>query len=52
MALKNRTKIGTPVDNRILERFRDLANKTRITQSKLLDEALLDLLEKYKEKEK
>lgn len=45
--LKNRQHYGVTVDKKILKEFRDLAEQTRIAQSKLLDEALSDLLKKY-----
>ncbi|MGG3471554.1 ribbon-helix-helix domain-containing protein [Neobacillus pocheonensis] len=45
--LKTRTRIGNTVDNKLLEQFRDLSDKTRISMSKLLDEAIKDLLNKY-----
>jgi hypothetical protein len=46
--LKNRTRIGNTVDIELWERFRELSKETRIPMSKLLDEAIQDLLEKYK----
>ena len=45
--LKNRTPISNAIDNELLELFRALSKKTRIAQSKLLDEAIEDLLKKY-----
>lgn len=47
--LKNRTRIGTTVENELLEKFRELAKETKIPMSKLLDEAIDDLIKKYKE---
>lgn len=45
--LKNRTRIGNTVDNELLKQFKDLSESTRIPMSKLLDEAITDLLKKY-----
>lgn len=45
--LKNRQHYGVTVDKEILRKFRELSDKTRIPQSKLLDEAIEDLLKKY-----
>jgi hypothetical protein len=45
--LKNRQHYGVTIDIKILVRFRELAESTRIPQSRLLDEALNDLLRKY-----
>ena len=47
--LKNRTRIGSAIDNELLRQLRDLSNETKIPQSKLLDEAIQLLLKKYKE---
>ena len=48
--LKNRTKIGAAIDNNLLEGLKALSVSTRIPLSKLLDEAIEDLLKKYNEK--
>ncbi len=45
--LVNRTRIGNTVDNGLLEKFKKLSESTRIPMSKLLDEAIEDLLKKY-----
>ncbi|MEW5569621.1 ribbon-helix-helix domain-containing protein [Rossellomorea marisflavi] len=45
--LKNRTRIGNTVDNQLLKKFKELSTETRIPMSKLIDEALRDLLGKY-----
>ena len=45
--LVNRTRIGNTVDNELLRQFKCLSDKTRIPMSKLLDEAIKDLLVKY-----
>lgn len=44
---RNRKQISTAVDLEIYEKFKNLANETRIASTKLLDEALEDLLVKY-----
>lgn len=46
--LKNRARIGITVDNALLAQFRELSKKTKVPMSRLLDEALKDLLEKRK----
>ena len=46
--LKNRTKIGSAIDTKLYNKLKELSEKTRIPISKLLDEALSDLLEKHK----
>ena len=46
--LKNRTKIGSAINTELYNKLKALSEKTRIPISKLLDEALSDLLEKHK----
>ena len=46
--LKNRTKIGSAINTELYNKLKELSKKTRIPISKLLDEALSDLLEKHK----
>ncbi|MCE5221926.1 MAG: ribbon-helix-helix domain-containing protein [Clostridium sp.] len=46
--LKNRTRIGSAIDTDLYNQLKDLSKKTRIPISKLLDEALEDLLKKHK----
>ncbi|MGG3677472.1 ribbon-helix-helix domain-containing protein [Heyndrickxia faecalis] len=45
--LKNRTRIGNTVDNELLKKFKLLSQETKIPMSKLLDEAIQDLINKY-----
>jgi hypothetical protein len=45
---KNRQQWSTATDKVLLEKFRKLSEDTRIPASRLLDEALEDLLVKYK----
>lgn len=45
--LKNRTRIGNTVDNELLKKFKELSESSRIPMSKLLDEAIIDLIKKY-----
>ena len=45
--LKNRTRIGNTVDNKILKKFKQLSTETKIPMSKLLDEAIEDVIKKY-----
>ena len=45
---RNRKQIASTVDPELWEAFRSLSDKTRIPASRLLDEAMEDLLLKYK----
>ena len=47
--LKNRTRIGSAIDKKIYEQLKKLAEDTRIPISKLLDEAIADLIIKHTE---
>lgn len=47
--LKNRERFGVAVDKKLLAGLRELAAKTRIPASRLVDEALEDLVKKYKD---
>ncbi|ADL11767.1 ribbon-helix-helix domain-containing protein [Acetohalobium arabaticum] len=49
MSLKNRTKIGTTLDNDVNEKLEKLHQATNIPKSKLFDEAIEDLYKKYRE---
>ena len=46
-SLKNRTRFTSSMKNELVEPFNQLAERTRITKSRLLDEAIEDLLKKY-----
>lgn len=46
--LKTRTRIGNTVNTELLKEFKQLSKDTRIPMSRLLDEAIGDLLKKYK----
>ncbi len=46
--LKNRKRICTSIDIGIINNLQELSKQTRITMSKLFDEAILDLIQKYK----
>jgi predicted DNA-binding protein len=48
--LKNRTIFSSTLKTELSEKFKELSDQTRITQSKLLDEAIEDLLAKYEKK--
>ena len=50
--LKNRRQFTTSARPELLEGLRSLSAVTRITMSRLIDEALEDLLEKYKKKDR
>lgn len=45
--LKNRKRFTSSLKNDLVPRFDELSKKTRIPKSKLLDEAIDDLLKKY-----
>ena len=45
--LKNRTRIGSAIDKKLYEQLKKLSEDTRIPISKLLDEAIKDLIEKH-----
>ncbi len=48
--LKNRTRIGSAIDTELYTKLKKLSEVTRIPISKLLDEALEDLLSKHNQK--
>lgn len=48
--LKNRKRYTNSIDIEILKKFKQLSKDTKITMSKLLDEAILDLLKKHERK--
>jgi ribbon-helix-helix protein len=45
--LKTRTRIGNTLDTILLEQLKELSNSTRIPMSRLLDEAVGDLIQKH-----
>lgn len=45
--LKNRKRFTSSLRNELVPLFDELSKKTRIPKSKLLDEAIDDLLKKY-----
>lgn len=45
--LTNRTQFTTSTKNNLYIKYKELSAETRIPATKLLDEALTDLLEKY-----
>jgi len=45
--LKNRVRYTNSIDIKLLNKLKELSNTTKITQSKLLDEAIELLLNKY-----
>lgn len=49
--LKNRTRIGSAIDKKLYEQLQKLSNDTRIPISKLLDEAIADLIIKHTKSE-
>ncbi len=46
--LVNRTRFTSSLKNELMQDFNELSAKTRINKSRLLDEAVEDLLKKYK----
>ncbi len=46
--LKNRTRFTSSLKNELMPPFNKLAEKSRIPKSRLLDEAIEDLLQKHK----
>lgn len=48
--LVNRKKFISSLDNKLVEPFNDLSAKTRVPKSRLLDEAIEDLLKKYEKR--
>lgn len=49
--LVNRKKFVYSLANELVEPFNELSKKTRLTKTKLLDEAIEDLLKKYAAKD-
>ena len=49
--LVHRKRIVSSLANELVEPFNELSKKTRINKSRLLDEAIEDLLKKYAEKD-
>jgi len=47
MALKNRSRFSTTIDIELDSKLKKLSEITRIPTSKLVDEALEDLIKKY-----
>jgi len=45
--LKNRTRIGSAIDTELYNKLKELSENSRIPISKLLDEALEDLIKKH-----
>ena len=49
--LVNRTRFTSSLKNELIVKFDELAKETRIPKSRLLDEAVEDLLKRYEEKQ-
>ena len=49
--LVNRKKFVSSLSNDLVEPFNELSKKTRVTKSRLLDEAIEDLLKKYEKRD-
>ena len=49
--LVNRKKLVSSLANELVEPFDALSRKTRVPKSRLLDEAIEDLLKKYEKKD-
>ena len=48
--LKNRVRIGVSVDPVLADKLKKLSEETRIPASRLLDEAITDLIKKFEGK--
>ena len=48
--LVNRKKFISSLDNSLVESFNELSKKTRVPKTRLLDEAIEDLLKKYEKR--
>ena len=48
--LVNRTRFTSSLKNELMAAFTELSKQTRIPKSRLLDEAIEDLLKKYEQK--
>jgi metal-responsive CopG/Arc/MetJ family transcriptional regulator len=48
--LVNRTRFTSSLKNELMAEFTKLAEQTRVPKSRLLDEAIEDLLKKYEKK--
>ncbi len=48
--LVNRTKLISSLDNTLVAPLNELSKKTRVPKSRLLDEAIEDLLKKYEKR--
>lgn len=46
----NRKRLVSSIDIKLAEPFNELSRKTRVPKSRLLDEALEDLLKKYEKR--
>lgn len=45
---RHRKRFSTTIDPELVNKLRELSKETRISMSKLLDEAIEDLINKYK----
>lgn len=48
--LKNRKPLSTAIDVELFEKLDKLSEKSRVPKSKLLDEAIYDLIKKHEQK--
>lgn len=46
----NRKRLVSSLDKELVEPFNELSKKTRVPKSRLLDEAIEDLLKKYEKR--
>ena len=46
----NRIRLVSSLDKKLADPFRELSKKTRVPKSRLLDEAIEDLLKKYEKR--
>jgi len=45
--LKNRQRYTTSIENEVVEKFKEVSERTRIPQSKLVEEAMKYIIKKY-----
>lgn len=51
-SLKYRTRFTSSLDNKLVQPFNELSKESRIPKSRLLDEAIDDLLKKHERRKK
>lgn len=49
MSLKNRERFTTSINSKLIEELKNLSDESKVPMSKLLDEAIEDLINKKRE---